>query len=72
MGEKALAMSYMGRTRRRWFFFTQYEYQFHGYVGGRWQTPHNSDKWPICRAWTYRRPGWKNTVGFIDRVLGRT
>lgn len=49
-------MRYTGRTRRRWFFFTQYEYEFHGYTGAKWQAPGNSDKWPLCRSWTYARP----------------
>ena len=62
--------TYTGRTRRRWLLFTQYEYQFRGYLGGRWQTPFNSDKWPICYAWTYTPPIWRNTVGLIDRLLG--
>ncbi len=49
-------MRYTGRTRRAWFFFTQYEYEFRGWVGGKWQTPYNSDQWPLCRAWTYTPP----------------
>lgn len=62
-------MTYTGRTRRRWLLFTQYEYSFHGYVG-RWQTPFNSERWPVCTAWTYKPPIWRNTVGWLDRIFG--
>jgi hypothetical protein len=62
-------MGYTGKTRRRWFLFTQYEYEFHGYVGARWQTPFNSDRWPICRAWTYAAPNKRNSVGFLHKLF---
>lgn len=70
-GSGDLGMTYTGRTRRRWFFFTQYEYEFRAWTGGRWQTPYNSDKWPLALAWTYSRPEWRNSVGLIDRMHGR-
>lgn len=55
-------MRYTGRTRRRWFFFTQYEYEFRGYVGARWQHPGNSEKWPLCKSWTYVAPAVEDII----------
>jgi hypothetical protein len=54
-------MTYTGRTRRRWFFFTQHEYVFRGFVGGKWQNPWNTDRWPLCVGWTYARPSADGT-----------
>lgn len=44
-----------GRTRRRWFFLTQYEYEGPVYVT-RWQTPFNMERWPREKYWSYTPP----------------
>jgi hypothetical protein len=44
-----------GRTRRRWLFWTQWEYEGPVFVG-RWQTPFNVKKWPRRRYWLYQSP----------------
>ncbi|QNQ62212.1 hypothetical protein IB024_00130 [Brucella sp. 6810] len=44
-----------GRTRRRWFFLMQYEYEGPVYVA-RWQTPFNMERWPRRKYWSCRKP----------------
>lgn len=44
-----------GNTRKRWLFWTQYEYEGPFYCGG-WQTPYNIDEWPRGRWWSYQAP----------------
>ena len=44
-----------GRTRRRWLFLTQYEYEGPVYVE-QWQTPFNMERWPRERYWSYTAP----------------
>lgn len=44
-----------GRTRRRWLFWRQYEYEGPVYRA-RWQTPYNIEKWPRARYWLYAKP----------------
>lgn len=59
-------MNYTGRTRRRWLFFTQYEYRSAYYRRGC--TPSNTDKWPQGLFWTYDGPH-VNSVGLLDKVF---
>ncbi len=44
-----------GRTRKRWFFWTQYEYEGPVYVD-RWQTPFNIEQWPRATYWISTPP----------------
>lgn len=44
-----------GKTRRRWLFWIQYEYEG-PYYYARWQTPFNVDRWPRKRYWRYDEP----------------
>lgn len=50
------AEGYTGRTRRRWLFWTQYEFMAKAWTGARWQNPWNMDRWPILPFWTYKPP----------------
>lgn len=61
-------LGFTGRTRRRWFLFTQYEYAHRCFVGGKWQNPWNVDKWPVGYFWEYKIPAelHKNSVGLIE------